>query len=224
MTIMWVDGNLTYIISPACFSLLLVTLLFSLSLLMTIMWVDGNLTYIISPACFSLLIVTLLSSLYPLMTSVWLYISLICWMLLLEGTASRYPLITLLPVGIHSCGDFIHLAMGILYMLICRTGGVKTDSNFCPYLLSPTAPVPRTKCIGDQVTRFARPFESRPADAVRREVFPQLSSRPCPSASSGWVAPSATLPATPRSLERATEESSSRVVSLKLRVKRRLQL
>ena len=32
MTIMFVDGNLTNIISPACFSLLLVTLLFSLSL------------------------------------------------------------------------------------------------------------------------------------------------------------------------------------------------
>ena len=25
-------------------------------------------------------------------------------------------------------------------MLSCRTVGVKTDGNFCPYLLSPTAP------------------------------------------------------------------------------------
>ena len=191
---------------------------------MTIMWVDGNLTYIISPACLSLLIVTLLSSLYPLMTSVSLYISLICWMLWLEGTASRYPLITLLRVGIHSCRHFIHLAIGILYMLSCRTVGVKTDGNFCPYLLSPTTPAPRTRCIGDQVARFARPFESRPADSVRREVFRQLSSRPGPSVSSGWVAPSAMLPATPRPLERATEVSSSRAVPLKLRVKRRLQL
>ena len=63
MTIIWVDGNLTYIISPACSSLLFVTLLSSLSLLMTIMWVDSNLTYIISPACFSLLLFTLLFSL-----------------------------------------------------------------------------------------------------------------------------------------------------------------
>ena len=170
------------------------------------------------------MIVTLLSSLYHLMTSVWLYISLICWMLLLEGTASRYPLITLLRVGIHSCRDFIHLAIGILYMLSCRTVGVKIDGNFCPYLLSPTAPAPRTRCIGDQVARFARPFESRPADVVRREVFCQLSSRPGPSVSLGWVAPSATLPATPRPLERATEKSSSRAIPLKLRVKRRLQL
>ena len=94
-------------------------------------------------------------------------------------------------------------------MLSCRTVGVKTDGNFCPYLLSPTAPAPRTRCIGDQVARFAQPFESRPADSVRREVFRQLASRPGPSASSGWVAPSATLPATARPLERATEESSS---------------
>ena len=63
MTIMWVDGNQTYIISPACSSLWLVTLLSFLSMLMTIMLVDGNQTYIISPACSSLLLVTLLSSL-----------------------------------------------------------------------------------------------------------------------------------------------------------------
>ena len=47
MTIMWVEGNLTYIISPAYSPLLLVTLLSSLSLLMTITWVEGDLTYII---------------------------------------------------------------------------------------------------------------------------------------------------------------------------------
>ena len=71
MTIMWVEGNQTYIISPACSSLLLVTLLSSLSMLMTIMWVEGNQTYIISPACSSLLLVTLLSSLSMLMTIMW---------------------------------------------------------------------------------------------------------------------------------------------------------
>ena len=139
-----------------------------------------------------------------------IYISLICGMLLLESNASRYPLITLLRVGIHSCRDFIHLATGILYMLSCRTVGMKTDGNFCPYLLSPTAPAPRTRCIGDQAARFARPFESRPAGSVRREVYRQLANRPGPSVSSGWVAPTATLQATPRPLERATEESSSR--------------
>ena len=109
-------------------------------------------------------------------------------------------------------------------MLSCKTVGVETDSNFCPYLLSPTAPAPRTMCIGDSVARFARPFESRPTDSVRREVFRQLAARPGPAASSGWVAPSATLPATPCPLQRVTEDSSSRAVPLKLKVKRRLQL
>ena len=56
-------------------------------------------------------------------------------------------------------------------MLSCRTVGMKSDGNCCPYLLSPTAPAPRTRCIVDQVARFARPFESRPTDPVRREVF-----------------------------------------------------
>ena len=126
MTIMWVEGDLTYIISPACSSLLLGTLLPSLSRLMTIMWVEGDLTYIISPACSSLLLVTLLSSLSSddHCMVIYIYISLICGMLLLEGTASRYPLITLLRVGIHNCRDFIHLAIGILYMFSCRTVGV----------------------------------------------------------------------------------------------------
>ena len=155
MTIMFVEGNLTNIISPACYFLLLVTLLSSLSRLMTIMFVEGNLTNIISPACSSLLLVTLLSSLSSDDHCMVIYITLTCGMLLLGSTASRYPLITLLREGIHSCRDFIHLAIGILYMLSCRTVGVKTNGNFCPYLLSPTAPAPRTRCIGDSVNRFA---------------------------------------------------------------------
>ena len=190
---------------------------------MTIMLVEGNLTNIISPACSSLLLVTLLSSLSFDDHCMVIYITLTCGMLSLGSTASRYPLITLLREGIHSCRDFIHLAIGILYMLSCRTVGVKTDGNFCPYLLSPTAPAPRTRCIGDSVARFARPFESRPADAVRREVYRQLANRPGPSVTSGWVAPTAKLQATPRPLERATEESSSRAMPLRLKAKRRLQ-
>ena len=74
-------------------------------------------------------------------------------------------------------------------MLSSRTVGVKIDGNCCPYLLSPTAPAPRTRCIGDSVARFARPFESRPTDSIKREVFRQLASKPGPSVSSGWIAP-----------------------------------
>ena len=100
----------------------------------------------------------------------------------------------------------------------------KTDGNFCPYLLSPTAPAPRTRCIGDQVARFARPFESRPADPIRREAFRQLAAVPGLATSSGWVAPSAKLPVTPPPLKRGTEESTPRIVPSKRKGKRRLQL
>ena len=223
MTIMFGDGNLTNIVSPPCLSLLLVTLLFSLSLLMTIMFGDGNLTNIISPACLSLLLVTLLFSLYCDDHCMVIYITLTFGMLPLGSTASRYPDITLLQEGIHSCRDFIHLAIGILYMLSYMTVGMKTDGNFCPYLLSPTAAAPRNRCIGDSVARLARPSESRPADTVRREIYRQLANRPASSRTSGWVAPTVKLPATLRPLERATEECSSRAIPVKLKARRRLQ-
>ena len=59
------------------------------------------------------------------------------------------------------------LAIGTFYLLSYRTVGLKIDGNLCPYLLSPTAPAPCTKCLGQSVARFKRPFESRPADSVR---------------------------------------------------------
>ena len=216
MTIMCGAGNLTHIISPAYLPLLL-----SLSLLMTIMCGAVKLTHIISPACSPLLLVTLLFSLY--FDDHWMVIDIATTvgMLPLGSTASRYPHITLLQEGIHGCRNFLHLAIGILYMLSYRTVGIQIDGNCCPYLLSPTAPAPRTRCIGDSVARFARPFESRLADTVRRELFRQLASRPGPSTTSGWVAPTATLQATPRPLERATERSFPQVRELKAR--RRLQ-
>ena len=109
-------------------------------------------------------------------------------------------------------------------MLSYRTVGVKTEGNCCPYLLSTTAPAPRTRCIGDQVARFARHFESRPADPVRREVFRQLAAILGVASTSGWIAPSATLPVTPPPLQRGTEESTPRVVPSKTKGKRRLPL
>ena len=73
------------------------------------------------------------------------------------------------------------------------------------YLLSPTAPTPRTQCVGSQVARFARPFEARPVDPVRREVFRQLVENPRTAASSGWIAPSETLPKTLPPLGKGTK-------------------
>ena len=170
MTIMCGAGNLTHIISPACWSLL-----FSLSLLMTIMCGAGNLTHIISPADLPLLLITLLFSLCSDDHGMVLYATTTVVKLPLGSTANRYSHITLLQGNIHSYRNFVLLAIGILYMLSYRTVGLKIDGNCCPYLLSPTAPAPRTRCIGDSVARFARPFESRPADTVRRELFRQLA-------------------------------------------------
>ena len=82
--------------------------------------------------------------------------------------------------------------------------GTKIDGNCCSYSLSPTAPAPCTRCLGSSVARFAKPFESRPADTVRLELFKQLATQ---AGQSGWIAPTATLSATPRPLERATEAS-----------------
>ena len=107
-------------------------------------------------------------------------------------------------------------------MLSCRTVGMKSDGNCCPYLLSPIAPTPCTRCIGGQVARFARPFENRPADPIRREVYRQLAAVSGASFSSGWVAPIATLPVTPPPLERGTEEGTLQSVS-KRKGKRRMK-
>ena len=159
-------------------------------------------------------------SLSPLMTIVWLYLTLILLDTVVKGTASRCPLITLLRIGIHSCRNYL-LSYNYFYVLSYRTVGVKIDGNCCPYLLSPTAPAPRTRCIGAQVARFARPFESRPADPIRPEVYRQPAAGSGSASSSGWVAPSATLPITPPPLQRGTEESTSRIVPSTHKSKRR---
>ena len=106
--------------------------------------------------------------------------------------------------------------------------GLRIDGNPCPYLLSPTAPAPRTRCLGQSVARFAtlfgaglEPFWSpvwslfgaflEPCLELfgafleptwSRELYNQLATQPGPL---GCIAPTATLQATPRPLKRATE-------------------
>ena len=81
-------------------------------------------------------------------------------LLTLGISAINYPPITLLQEDIHSFRNDMLLAIGTFYMLSYRTVGLKIDGNLCPYLLSPTAPAPRTRCLGQSVARFARPVES----------------------------------------------------------------
>ena len=123
-------------------------------------------------------------------------------------------------VGIHSqpCSLYkfialsitVYLALGNMTCLAIGLWVWKLDSNCCTFLLSPTAPPPRTKVIGEPVAHFARPFESRPADPIRREVYRQLAAHPAVASTSGWVPPAALLPSTPLPLQRGTEDCSSR--------------
>ena len=147
-------------------------------------------------------------SVSPLMTIIWLHLALILWDTVTKGTASGYPLITLLQIDIHSPRNCL-LSYRDFYMLSFRTVGMKLDSNCCPCLLSPTVSAPRTRFIGSQVAHFAGPFESRPADPIRREVYRQLAVSSSSASSSGWVAPTATLAVTPPPLERGMEESAT---------------
>ena len=72
--------------------------------------------------------------------------------------AINYPPITLLQEDIHSLRNDMLLAIGTFYVLSYMTVGLKIDGNLCPYLLSPTAPAPRTRCLGQSVARFASLF------------------------------------------------------------------
>ena len=74
------------------------------------------------------------------------------------------------------------------------------------------APALRTQCLGGQVARFLRPFEARPADPVRRELYRQLAEKPGIAATSGWLAPSEALPSTPAPLGPGIEECASRAL------------
>ena len=82
---------------------------------------------------------------------------------------------------------------------------------------SHSAPAPRSICIGTPVAHFDRPFESRPVDSVRQEVFRQLAANTGSATSSGWIAPSGMLLKSPRPLQPCQETSTERVPRRKAR-------
>ena len=96
--------------------------------------------------------------------------------------------------------DELLLAVGALYLFSYRTEGLRIDGNSCPCLLSPPAPAPNSKCLGQSVARFKRPFESHPADPVRRERYHHLVLQPV---NSGVIPATAVITATLRLLDRA---------------------
>ena len=140
------------------------------------------------------------------------------------SSASRYPCSAYCKTIFIVIGPFICLDLGISMCLVIGLWVNVLISNGCAFLLSPTAPTPRTKVIGDQVARFARPFESRPTDPVRREVFRQLVARPGTASTSGWVPPASLLPVTPPPLPQRVEERASTLVPSAKRGRRRLAL
>ena len=180
-------------------------------MLLSIVRVNGNLTpgyhqYIVLPFLY-------LSSDDRWMAALWDTVT--------KGTAKVNTLITLLQVDIHSSRSCV-FSYRDFYVLSFRTVGINWIVIVFPYLLSPTVSAPCTRCIGAQVARFARPFEARPTDPVRREVFRQLAdSNSTVSASSGWVAPTATLVVSPPPLARGLEESASTGLPLPPKGKKR---
>ena len=219
-------GNLAQAVTMVCFCLLL-----SFSLLLLAVCGAGNVAHTVAVALsffslsFPLLLLTVCGAgnLAQAVT-VALLLDNLCFSFFFSGqwlvrcantavvllplgiSAINYPPITLLQEDIHRVRNDMLLAIGTLYLFSYRTVGLRIDGNPFPYLLSPTAPAPRTKCLGRSVARFKRPFESRPADPVRRVLYQQLALQP---SNSGWIAPTAAITATPRPLDRAEEPSSA---------------
>ena len=130
-------------------------------------------------------------------------------MVAIRGIAIRFYTHNPVPVNMHYRDLFVSYRE--LLLASCRPVGICEDSNVCSCLLSPTAPAPRSRCIGEQVARFARPLESRPVDPVRRELYRWLAATPSGiSSTSGWVAPAAPLPVSPILLAGGTEDGTPR--------------
>ena len=111
-------------------------------------------------------------------------------------------LLAFLELSLARYDDELLLAVGAFY----KSKGLRIDGNSCLCLLSPPAPAPHSKCLGQSVARFRRPFESRPADPTRRERCLRMVAQP---SISGVIPATAAIASTPRPLERAEGPSSA---------------
>ena len=112
-------------------------------------------------------------------------------------SAINYPPITLLQEDIHSFRNDMLLAIGTFYMLSYRTVGLRFDGNLCPYCL----PQPQHHAPG-ALARVSLALRAFLEPTCRQELYKELATHPGQSV---WIVPTATLLATPRPLERATE-------------------
>ena len=111
-------------------------------------------------------------------------------------------LLSFLELSLARYDDELLLAVGAFY----KSKGLRIDGNSCLCLLSPPAPAPHSKCLGQSVARFRRPFGSRLADPTRRERYLHLVAQP---SISGVIPATAAIASTPRPLERAEGPSSA---------------
>ena len=173
-----------------CFCLLL-----SFSLLLLSVWCESNSAHTVAVVYFSLLLLAVWCGSNSVHTGAVVYS---CYLLsFLELSLAGYD------VGVR---NELLLAVGAFYLFSYRTEGLRIDGNSCPCLLSSPAPAPHSKCLGQSVARFKRPFESRPADPVRRERYHHLVLQ---SGNSGVIPATAAITATPRLLDRAERPSSA---------------
>ena len=82
-------------------------------------------------------------------------------------------------------------------------------------LVIPT--VPRAACLGAGVALFSRPFEARPTDPLRREVFRQQARAGCAS----WFSPASVPAEAPLELAPARQVSAGPLPDPKWRRRRR---
>ena len=159
------------------------------SLLLLTVWCESNPAHTITEVYLSLLLLAVWCRSNPVHTDTVVY---------------SYCLLSFLELSLAGYDNELLLAVGALYLFNYRTEGLRIDGNSCLYLLSPPALAPHSKCLGQSVARFKRPFESRPADPARRERFLHLVTQP---GTSGVIPAMAAISVTPRPLDRAEEPS-----------------
>ena len=204
----WCESNPAHTVALAYFSLLLLAvwcwsnpvhtdtvvyscLGLSFSLLLLTVWCESNPAHTITVVYLSLLLLAVWCRSNPVHTDTVVY---------------SYCLLSFLELSVAGYDDELLLAVGALYLFNYSTEGLRIDGNSCLYLLSPPAPAPHSKCLGQSVARFKRPFESRPADPARRERFLHLVMQP---GTSGVIPATAAISSTPRPLDRAEGPSSA---------------
>ena len=127
----------------------------------------------------------------------------------------RYPGIFLPDVWTLPSESCLPFCLEQMYSYLCGQGGDVTLVAAVGYLVHYgeavygsvcSAPAPHSKCLGQSIARFMRPFDSRPADPARHERYHHLVLQ---SGNSGVIPAMAAVTATPCLLDSAEGPSSA---------------